>query len=130
MSTSSSRMSCAASGSVLSFTSRNRSNARLKRAFDRFLDVNDKTDPEAAQLMRELEVDIVVDLAGFTTGSRPAILAHRPAPVQVTYLSYPGIAGKTVIDYVFADPIVIPDDQRDLFGQPIVDLPGTYLGYD
>jgi predicted O-linked N-acetylglucosamine transferase (SPINDLY family) len=104
--------------------------ARLKSAFDRFIDVHDKTDLEAARLVRELGVDIVVDLAGFTTGCRPAILAHRPAPLQITYLSYPGIAKKAFIDYILADPVVIPEDQRALFGQPIVDLPGTYLGYD
>jgi len=104
--------------------------ARLKSAFDRFIDVHDKTDLEVARIIRELEVDILVDLAGFTTGSRPAILAHRPAPVQITYLSYPGIAGNVFIDYILADPVVIPDHQRALFGQRIVDLPGTYLGYD
>ena len=104
--------------------------ARLKRAFDRFIDVDGKSDRDAALLIRELEVDIVVDLMGFTLGCRPAILAFRSAPVQVNYLSYPGIVGTGHIDYTLADRFVIPEDQRALFHEPVVYLPDTYLGYD
>lgn len=104
--------------------------ARLKRAFDRFVDVDGKSDRDVALLIRELEVDIVVDLMGFTAGCRPAILAFRSAPVQVNYLSYPGIVGTGHIDYILADRFVIPEDHRALFHEPVVYLPDTYLGYD
>jgi protein O-GlcNAc transferase len=103
---------------------------RLKLAFDRFIDVHGQSDWDAARLMRELEVDIVVDLGGFTFGSRPAILAFRPAPIQVTYLSYPGIMGAGYIDYVLADRFVIPEDHRSLQSERVVYLPNAYLGYD
>ena len=67
---------------------------------------------------------------GFTLGCRPAILAFRSAPVQVNYLSYPGIVGTGHIDYTLVDRFVIPEDQRALFHEPVVYLPDTYLGYD
>ena len=59
-----------------------------------------------------------------------AILAFRSAPVQVNYLSYPGIVGTGHIDYILADRFVIPEDHRALFREPVVYLPDTYLGYD
>lgn len=101
--------------------------ARLKRAFDRFIDVNTLGNKEAAHLIRELEVDILVDLTGFTSGSRSEILAFRPAPIQVNYL-YPGMTNH--IDYVLGDRFVIPEDHLVLFPQPVVYLPDTYFGYD
>jgi predicted O-linked N-acetylglucosamine transferase (SPINDLY family) len=104
--------------------------ARLKGAFERFIDVHDKSDRDVARLMRELEVDIAVDLMGFTAGAHPEILTHRAAPIQVNYLSYPGIIGTNVIDYILADRFVIPEDERALFDEPVVYLPDTYLGYD
>ena len=58
-------------------------------SFDRFADVRGTSDEEAANWLRELEIDIAVDLMGYTLDSRPGILAHRPAPVQVNYLGYP-----------------------------------------
>jgi predicted O-linked N-acetylglucosamine transferase (SPINDLY family) len=103
---------------------------RLKGVFERFIDVRNKSDAEVAGLMRELEVDIAVDLMGFTAGARPAILAFRAAPIQVNYLSYPGIVGTDFIDYILADRFVIPEEQRELFSEPVVYLPDTYLGYD
>ena len=56
-----------------------------------------------------MEIDIAVDLKGFTGDSRPAILASRPAPVQVNYLGYPGTMGADFIDYIIADRFVIPE---------------------
>jgi predicted O-linked N-acetylglucosamine transferase (SPINDLY family) len=103
---------------------------RLKGVFERFIDVRNKSDAEVAGLMRELEVDIAVDLMGFTFGCRPAILAFRAAPIQVNYLSYPGIVGTDFIDYILADRFVIPEEQRGLFSEPVVYLPDTYLAYD
>jgi protein O-GlcNAc transferase len=104
--------------------------ARLKGAFDRFIEVHGKNDQDIARLLRELEVDIAVDLMGFTAASRPAILSFRAAPIQVNYLSYPGLTGTGYIDYIVADRFVIPEEQRALFSESVVYLPDTYLAFD
>jgi len=99
---------------------------RLMGAFDRFFDVQDIDDEEVAQLVRRLEIDIAVDLKGFTQCSRPGICARRAAPIQVNYLGYPGSMGASYIDYVMADATVIPADQRAFFTEQVVWLPGSY----
>ena len=77
---------------------------RLRAAFDRFIDVRDITDHEIAALMRRAEIDIAVDLTGFTKRFPPRhSRAAAPAPVQVNYLGYPGTMGADYIDYIIAD---------------------------
>ena len=100
--------------------------ARLVRAFDQFHDVRLKSDIEVAKLMRELQVDIAVDLKGHTRHARLGILAHRPAPVQAAYLGYPGTTGAGFIDYLIADPTVLPFDQQPFYTERIVHLPQCY----
>jgi protein O-GlcNAc transferase len=100
--------------------------ARLVRAFDQFHDVGSKSDSEVAKLMSELQVDIAVDLKGHTRHARLGILAHRPAPVQAAYLGYPGTTGAGFIDYVIADPTVLPFDQQPFYTERIVHLPQCY----
>jgi predicted O-linked N-acetylglucosamine transferase (SPINDLY family) len=104
--------------------------ARLMRAFDRFLDVRDRSDGDVAAMLRALEVDIAVDLMGYTEGCRPGILAHRPAPVQVNYLGFPGTMGANHMDYILADRIVAPDDAQSGYREQVVRLPGCYLPND
>jgi predicted O-linked N-acetylglucosamine transferase (SPINDLY family) len=104
--------------------------SRIARSFDRFLDVRDKGDFEAAKLMRDLEVDIVVDLMGYTRHSRPGILAHRPAPIQVGYLGYPGTLGADVNDYVLGDKFVLPQEHQAFYSEKIVHLPESYQAND
>ena len=86
--------------------------ARIEAAFDRFIDVREKSDNEVAALLREMEIDIAVDLNGFTGDPRTRILARRPAPIQVNYLGYPGTMGADYIDYIIADPIVITPNEE------------------
>ncbi|HMK78682.1 MAG TPA: tetratricopeptide repeat protein [Xanthobacteraceae bacterium] len=100
--------------------------ARLSRAFDRFVEVRHKSDPQIARLIREMEIDIAVDLAGFTEGMRLNVLAQRPAPLQVSYLVYPGTLGTTFIDYIVADRIVIPEEHQRFYAERIAYLPGSY----
>jgi predicted O-linked N-acetylglucosamine transferase (SPINDLY family) len=76
--------------------------------------------------MRRFEVDIAVDLNGFTQGSRINILARRPAPIQVSYLGYPGTMGASYIDYLIADRVVVPDDRHHAFSEKVVRLPDSY----
>ena len=104
--------------------------ARLKGAFERFIDVGQKSDREVAMVIRDLEADIAVDLMGYTTDSRPRILAFRPAPVQVNYLGYPATMGADHIDYILADRIVIPEGARRHFSEKTVYLPDTYQAND
>ena len=99
---------------------------RLVDSFERFIDAKTYGDDQIAVLIRELEIDILVDLAGFTRESRTSIFARRPAPIQVNYLGYPGTMGASYIDYLIADQIVIPEDQRDFYAEKIVSLPNSY----
>lgn len=103
---------------------------RVMRACERFIDVSQKSDREVAQLLRELEIDIAIDLAGYTSGCRPAILAHRPAPVQVNYLGFPGTMGAPYIDYILADRFVIPAEQRLHYSERVVYMPGCFQAND
>lgn len=99
---------------------------RLRRSFGRFVDVRTLGDREVAALLREMEVDIAVDLMGFTTNSRPGILANRPAPVQVNYLGFPGSMGADYIDYILADRHVLPFDEQEFYTEKVVWLPDSY----
>jgi protein O-GlcNAc transferase len=99
---------------------------RLRKAFDRFVDVRDMDDAGVARRMRELDVDIAIDLKGHTADARARILAHRPAPLQVSYLGYPGTIGASFIDYVIADRVVIPPGEAEFFSEQIVWLPYSY----
>jgi len=100
--------------------------ARLLRAFDRFVDVRTATDAQAAQQIADLGIDIAVDLKGHTEQARMGILAARPAPVQATYIGYPGTLGLPYIDYVLADRVVIPPEHQQFYAEKVVYLPGTY----
>jgi protein O-GlcNAc transferase len=104
--------------------------ARLKQAFDHFEDVRGKSDLDVAQMLRAREIDIAVDLNGNTQDARPAIFSHRPCPVQVNYLVYPGTTGARFMDIVLADRIVLPMEQQPLFSEKIVHLPDSYQAND
>ena len=99
---------------------------RMKRAFSKFIDVSRMSDQAVVQLMRELEVDIAIDLMGYTIGNRTNIFAQRAAPVQVSHIGFPGTMGAEYIDYVIADRIVIPVEDASFFSEKIVLMPDTY----
>ncbi|HWI14079.1 MAG TPA: acetylglucosamine transferase, partial [Burkholderiales bacterium] len=103
---------------------------RIKKGFDRFVDARGMSDRDVAALLRELEVDIAVDLNGYTGHGRPAILSHRPCPVQVNYLGYPGTLGASFIDYIVADPMLIPPADHEAYAEKIVLMPDTYQAND
>lgn len=104
--------------------------ARIRRAADRHMDVSSASDLEICQLMRELELDIAVDLTGFTDGGRMGVFADRPSPVQVNFLGYPGTLGADFYDYIIADPIVIPPEHRNFYSESVAYLPETFLPTD
>ncbi|NTU58114.1 MAG: tetratricopeptide repeat protein [Chlorobiaceae bacterium] len=99
---------------------------RLLLAFDRFIDVRAISDRDVASLSRELEIDIAVDLKGFTKDARTDIFAFRAAPVQVNYLGYPGTMVAEYIDYLIADHTLIPERLQPYYTEKIAYLPDTY----
>lgn len=105
---------------------RSATRARLARAFHRFLDVREMSDEAAARAIAELGPSIVVDLKGHTAQARLGILAFRPAPVQATYLGYPGTSAAPFIDYVIADRVVIQPEDEAFYSEKIAYLPHSY----
>ena len=95
--------------------------------FDQFIDVENKSDLEIAELSRSMEIDIAIDLGGHTQGSRTGIFSYRAAPIQVNYLGYPGSMGAEYIDYLIADKTLIPEQDRISYQEKIVYLPNTYI---
>ncbi len=104
--------------------------ARVTSAFKTFIDVRRMDDHEVADRIRKREIDIAVDLGGFTRDCRTGILAHRPAPIQVNFLGYPGTMAASYIDYVLADEVVIPPAEVCHFTERVVYLPDTYQPND
>ena len=114
----------------LGIDDRSRLRERMITAFDHFIDASMMGSQQIAEKIREMEVDIAIDLAGYTSDSRIEVFAYRPAPVQVTYLGYPGTLGTDYIDYIIADQHIIPEAQRAFYSEQVVYLPDTYLPTD
>lgn len=104
--------------------------ARMRGAFDHFIDIWQYGDRDAAELIRRCGIDILVDLNGHAAGGRPGILARRPAPIQVNYLGYPGTMGADYVDYVIADAHVIPPADRPHYAEKVGYLPHCYQPND
>lgn len=97
--------------------------ARLARTFDRFIDVRAMTDAQVAALARSLGIDIAVDLGGYTEYNRTGIFALRAAPLQLSYIGYPGTMGAPFIDYLVADATIVPAADRVHYSEKIIYLP-------
>ena len=100
---------------------------RVIASLDGFYDVNRKSDGEAAALLRDLDVDIVVRLGGYTSHSRPGIFSERAAPVQINYHGYAATTGADGMDYIIADAVALPFESQAHYTEKIVHLPGCYL---
>lgn len=100
---------------------------RVAAAGSDFVDIADMTTTQAAQRIRDDGVDVLVDLAGYTRGSRLELFALRPAPVQASYLGFPGTTGASFIDYLVGDPVVTPLEQADHYTEKIAQLDGCLL---
>jgi predicted O-linked N-acetylglucosamine transferase (SPINDLY family) len=99
---------------------------RLKQAFDHFSDISSASHADAADRIHRDQVDILVDLKGYTHGSRTEIVAMRPAPIQVNYLGYPGTMGADFIDYLVTDRFITPREHAEHFSEKLAYLPGCY----
>jgi predicted O-linked N-acetylglucosamine transferase (SPINDLY family) len=103
---------------------------RFKSTFDNYLTCEDKTTPEIAGIIKKNEIDILVDLSGYTSGSRMELFGMRPAPTQVTYLGFPGTLGLPYIDYLIADGETVPLNNEQFFTEKILRLSNSYLPRD
>lgn len=103
---------------------------RVIAAVEHFIDAHEMEDRAVAALMRKREIDIAVDLNGYTDGYRPGILARRPVPVQANYLGYAGTTCLPFRDYIIADRVVIPEENCRYYSESVVYLPHCYLPND
>jgi protein O-GlcNAc transferase len=103
---------------------------RLKDSFDRFHDFAGLSNAEIARRLKEMEIDIAVDLGGHTGGSRLEIFAHRFAPVQASWLGYPGTTAADFMDYLVADAIVAPQEDQTFYSEKLLHLPHTFFPTD
>ena len=103
---------------------------RISNSTDKFINVKSKNETEIVQLSRDFGIDIAVDLMGYTSKNRFKIFAERCAPLQVSYLGYPGTTGANYIDYLIADKILIPKESQEYYSEKIIYLPNTFLVND
>ena len=99
---------------------------RVLLSFDGFIDVSLKSNEDVALLSREMEIAIAIDLKGYTQNCRPGIFANRAAPIQVSFLGYPGTMAVDYMDYLIADQMLIPEDSEQNYSEKIVFMPNSY----
>ncbi|MDZ4850429.1 MAG: tetratricopeptide repeat protein [Pirellulaceae bacterium] len=99
---------------------------RIAKGVGLFRDIRSIGFREAANRIASDGVDILIDLTGYTGKARPQILAHRPAPIQVNYLGYPGTMGADFIDYMIVDHFIAPCEHQPYYAEQLVHLPGCY----
>ena len=101
-------------------------NLRIKAGVDHFHNILSMSDEDVVRLSRSLEIDIAVDLGGYTANSRTKVFAMSVAPIQVNYLGYPGSMQAEFMDYIVADHTVIAKEQKHNFSEKIVYMPNSY----
>ena len=103
---------------------------RIRDGVDHFVDIAGQTDQSIQSQAKSDKIDIAIHRNGYTTSSRTEIFVNRLAPIQISYLGYPGSLGAEFIDYIVADPIVVPAEQRQFYSERIIYLPDTYQPTD
>ena len=103
---------------------------RLKKAFDKFVYIGHLIDYEAINLIRKDNINIAIDLMGYTKNARPNLFAKRIAPKQISFLGYPGTTGGDSIDYLIADKYVISKELSKFYSENILYMPNTFLPFD
>ena len=108
------------------FTEKDIIHKHIEEYVDVYRDIRNITDHEAALLVRKDEIDIAIDLQGYTAKQRTGIFANRAAPIQVNYLGYPGTMGANFIDYIVADKNLIPENSQKFYTEKLVYMPDCY----
>ncbi len=103
---------------------------RVRAACERFVDIRGMSDAQVAQRIRDDGIDLLVDLKGHTQGNRLGIFAYRAAPLQVSFLGYPGTSGADFIDYVIGDRQVTPLAHQPWYTERIAQMPESYQPND
>lgn len=103
---------------------------RIRAACEHFVDIAWDTDDAAAQRIRDDEIDILIELKGYTVGDRIPIMARRPCDIQVTWLGYPGTTGAAFIDYLIADPYIIRPGEESTCTERVLRMPHCYQPND
>ncbi|MBY4594191.1 tetratricopeptide repeat protein [bacterium BD-1] len=96
---------------------------KLRSQFTSWHVIEALNDQDAAALIRQDQIDVLIDLSGYTAGHRQSLFALRPAPLQISWLGYFSTTGQTAIDYVLADPISVPPEEEGLFVERIWRMP-------
>ena len=104
--------------------------SRLKKAFDKYIYIGDCTDLEAINLIRKDNINIAIDLMGYSKNARVNLFAKRLAPKQISFLGYPGTTGGDAIDYLIADKHTIPKELLKFYSENILYMPNTFLPFD
>jgi len=99
---------------------------RLIHAACQFIDIRGMSDAQAAQRVRDDGIDVLVDLQGHTRGQRLGVFARRPAPLQVSFLGFPGTTGAPYIDYLIGDPLVTPLELAPQYTEKLAQMPLTF----
>jgi len=99
----------------------------IKKLVDKFINIEDMSDQEVINLSRNLDIDIAVNLTGFTKNERTSIYIKRIAPTQINYLGYPGTMGTNCFDYILADQVTIPKEKKKFYSEKVLYLPNCYL---
>jgi len=99
---------------------------KVKGYFDEFIDVSDMSDAKIKSLSKKLKLDIAINLTGHTFNARNSIFFNQVAPKQINYLGYPGTMGSNFYDYIIADKIVIPEENKKYFSESVIYLPNCY----
>jgi predicted O-linked N-acetylglucosamine transferase (SPINDLY family) len=100
--------------------------ARIEDAFDQIIDIRNLPDLDVALIIRQMDIDILVNLNGYFGKGRQGIFAYKPSPIQVNFLGFPGTLGAPYIDYLVADPVVIPPTSKQFYDEKIAYLPNSY----
>ena len=100
---------------------------KMLKNFKEFIDCGHKSDTEIKDICDNLQIDIAIDLNGYTTGGRPSIFKNKSAPIQINYIGYPGTMGNLSYDYIIADRVVIPKSSYEAYTEKIIFMPNSYL---
>jgi predicted O-linked N-acetylglucosamine transferase (SPINDLY family) len=103
---------------------------RLQSSFDQFIDASSMSDLELADLLREAQVDVAIDLAGHTVGARPGIFAQRISAMQVNYLGFPASSGLRYMDCIIVDDVIVPESHEVYYTERVLRMPHSYLPFD